>query len=179
MVHCLALPVLLPLLSLSLHGENTSDMTHIIFAAILLPATLYAAYSGYRKHHQWMPVALFVVGVTAILSAVFFIHDLYGEFAEQLLTVAGSILLIIGHIRNYRLQHVCDSQCFTAHHTDHASQSHMHTHRHAHTHHTHTHHTHTHRHVQGMQSQECCTTHALEPSRREHHVAMKTMPLEA
>jgi hypothetical protein len=180
MVHCLALPVLLPLLSLSLHGEETSDLTHIVFAAILVPATIYAAYSGYRKHHAWMPVISFAIGTAAILSAVFFIHDLYGEFAEQALTVTGSILLIFAHIRNYRLQHVCDVECFSAKQLQQTSHSHSHSRSHNHLHHhSHTHgHAHTSHHAHIEKQGECCVVHSAEHVAKEHRIAINTVPLE-
>jgi hypothetical protein len=125
MIHCLALPIILPLISVALHQDEESVLTHILFAVLIVPSTVYAAYTGYRKHHVLYPVILFTVGVVALLSAIFFVHNLYGELAEQAVTVFGGVLLIAGHLRNYHLQHTCTSECFT--HVD-SSDKHEHQH---------------------------------------------------
>lgn len=108
MVHCLALPVFLSTLPLWPVGEALHEWLHPIFALLLVPVTLTAGYAGYRKHRKlevWMWLS---VGLVGVLIAGVWGHLAPGTVAETSLTVSGSVLLIIGHWRNWRLDRCCE-----------------------------------------------------------------------
>ncbi len=178
MVHCLALPVILPLLSLSLQGAEDSLLTHSVIAALVIPATLYAAWSGYRQHRTLLPVVLFMLGASAILIGIFVAHDALGESAEQIITVFGSILLIVAHVKNYRLQHICNATCFVGEHTTSTSSTNP-THLHNHDGH------HNHEHIQkkihvhnGHCSEHCKVSHARHTV-KDTHQTIEPVAVEA
>ncbi|MFQ5571160.1 MAG: MerC domain-containing protein [Rhodothermales bacterium] len=109
-VHCLLLPVALAVLPLWPLGEALHGWLHPVFALLLVPTTVMAAVSGYRKHRQQVVVALLGTGLVAILVAGGLGYAHPGVAVETALTLCGSGLLIAGHWRNWRatLQGGCD-----------------------------------------------------------------------
>lgn len=106
-VHCLLLPAALvtvplwPALGL-IHG-----WIHFVFAAILIPITILAAFFGYRKHRRVDVLLLLGTGLAVLLAALALGHDAAGAFTETTLTLGGSGLLIAGHWRNRRTRDGC------------------------------------------------------------------------
>mgnify|MGYP000651601952 CR=1 FL=1 len=71
---------------------------------MVISSVLMAVYPHCRRHGHKDIVAFALAGVTFIVVALFFGHD-YGEVIEHGLTITGSILLIIAHIRNIKVRH--------------------------------------------------------------------------
>ncbi|MAX67543.1 MAG: hypothetical protein CME66_11460 [Halobacteriovoraceae bacterium] len=104
LVHCLATPILLLLFpATTMSGLIDSHLFHIIFAFIVVSSIFIAVYPNCHKHGHKDIIALAIIGAGLILSALF-LHDfpiIYGHG----LTMLGSILLIIAHLKNMKVRH--------------------------------------------------------------------------
>lgn len=101
LVHCLALPLLLLALPAIAGAIFASEMFHLVAAALVVPAAALAFFLGYRRHRALFPAMLGSAGVACIVAALF---PALGEPAAAAITVIGSLLLIGGHIVNWRLR---------------------------------------------------------------------------
>jgi|SRR5690554_3442720 len=97
-LHCLLLPVILPLLSLiglSFLGEELLERM-ILGTSIVVG--LIALFSGMRKHTRFYPLVLLIAG-----GFVYWHKDSLGEMAEPLIIFIGAGLIIAAHWVNLRL----------------------------------------------------------------------------
>lgn len=101
LVHCLALPLLLLALPILVGTVFESDVFHILAAALVVPAAALAFLLGYRRHRTASPALLGAVGVVCIVAALL---PGWSEGAASAITVAGSLVLIGGHVVNWRLR---------------------------------------------------------------------------
>lgn len=113
LVHCLVVPVtvsLLPALPLSglLH-----DLAHPVLTVLILPTVVLAVR---RARHDKAIIRLLGGGFTLILAAWIVAHEWLGPVWETGLTLAGSVLLIWGHARNFRHHQVCKNPNHEHHH---------------------------------------------------------------
>lgn len=118
-VHCLLVPVVLATLPLWPLASVLHGWLHPVIALILVPTTLVATVSGYRKHRRKRIVALLMLGLAVVLAAGGwgFVHP--GAVVETAMTLAGSGLLVTGHWRNWRADRCCDEAVACTTHTDH------------------------------------------------------------
>ena len=98
LIHCLLLPWMAVLLPVTLLMYESA---HVWLFMALAPAAAIAGWSGFRAHHQQLPGTLMAAGVMLVGGAGF---APINESLEVSLTVAGSFLLIAGHIHNGRLK---------------------------------------------------------------------------
>ena len=105
LVHCLALPLLiasLPALSTML---SIPESFHIWVLAFAAPAAALALWQGRQKHGAVYPLLLGVVGLVLLATGALLVGQ---TAAETPVTVAGSLVLSLAHIANWRLRHTCD-----------------------------------------------------------------------
>jgi hypothetical protein len=100
-VHCLLLPLLIPLVPM--FGMLASDSVHEWLVALLAAPALLAAWSGHRRHGRGELVVLFVFGVLMLLVAAWFAE----EGTETALTLIGGAVLISAHGINRYLCRTC------------------------------------------------------------------------
>jgi hypothetical protein len=110
LVHCLVLPIVLPLLTMTADAAE-NPVVHLVLALLILPTTLWAARHGYTHHRNAVIVALLAaggliitIGLLAGVELGVMLH-LSGEAVERVLTVIGSVLLVSGHWRNWQYEH--------------------------------------------------------------------------
>ena len=101
LVHCLSLPLLLLALPVIAGTFFESERFHILAAALVVPAAALAFRFGYRRHRSLRPALFGLAGVACIVAALF---PMLGEPAAAAITAIGSLLLIGGHIFNWRLR---------------------------------------------------------------------------
>ena len=97
LIHCLGLPwlaVLLPVTPL------LDESTHLYLFLLLAPIAIFAAWQGLRRHGICKSAFLLCLGLVLVGVAVFMPLS---ESREIVVTLAGSLLLISGHILNSRL----------------------------------------------------------------------------
>lgn len=107
--HCLALPLLLglvpvmvPLASI-LHGPG---WLHWLLIALALPVSGWALWRGLAIHHDYWPLAMAAAGF-ALMAAGALAH--HAGVAEQILSVAGGLVVALAHGRNWALQRLAAS----------------------------------------------------------------------
>jgi len=101
LVHCLALPLLLLALPVIAETIFASEKFHVVAAALVVPAAALAFLLGYRRHRALFPAMLGSAGVICIVAALF---PVLGKPAAAAVTTLGSLLLIGGHLVNWRLR---------------------------------------------------------------------------
>ncbi|WP_183029990.1 MerC domain-containing protein [Altericroceibacterium spongiae] len=98
LIHCLALPLLLLILPGILGVFAASEGFHLAAFLLVAPAAFIAFWLGYRRHGAIVPALTGLAGVICLAAALLpRLHDW-----ETLITVAGSLLLVTGHIWNWR-----------------------------------------------------------------------------
>jgi hypothetical protein len=109
LIHCLITPfilVLFPSFKLAFFGH---EAFHQIFGVIVVSSVLMAVYPQCRKHGHKDIIGWAIAGVVFIMGGIFLGHDL-GEGIEHGLTITGSVLLIVAHIKNIKVRHgKCES----------------------------------------------------------------------
>ena len=106
LVHCLLLPVLVPLLPL-LSGVVESESVHEWLLVFLTVCAVLAFVPGYRAHRAWSVVGFGVVGVL-LLAGGALAHDLpVLSGLDTPLTILGGLVLISTHLVNLRLCRRC------------------------------------------------------------------------
>ena len=101
-MHCLLAPVtviLLPVFGLTVSQE---EILHEIFLYLIVPSAIIAITMGCRKHKDYNVAILATIGIILLLYAVV-THDTNTEQTVKLLTLAGSALVVISHLRNFSL----------------------------------------------------------------------------
>ena len=109
-LHCLALPLALIAGSSFTALWFADELFHQLLVFLVLPTSIVALMLGCKKHKTWSVLAWGFSGVCVLAIAALFAHDLVGESGEKILTVIGSILVVVGHVLNFRLcrSDVCD-----------------------------------------------------------------------
>ena len=102
MIHCLLMPSFLILTSGFLALSIDNELIHRVFLIIVLPVSLYALITGYQNHKIFSYLYLGISGLWLLFFAVFFGEGVFGEFAEKLLTLIGSIIVATSHYKNYK-----------------------------------------------------------------------------
>ncbi len=103
-LHCLVMPVLLAMLPLWPNLDVAHTWLHPAFAVALVPVTLFALWGAFRAGRSRSISLLLSSGLVLVVGALF-VPDASGHLAETVLTLLGSLLLIAGHLTNWRAAH--------------------------------------------------------------------------
>jgi len=111
-LHCLMLPLILAWLPTFASGLE-SEAFHLSLLALIIPISAFALVVGCKEHKRQRVLAMGGMGLVLLVSAVFVEDYSWGELAEKILTVSGSLLITVAHILNFRLckQHANDCEC--------------------------------------------------------------------
>ena len=102
-LHCLLLPVLLAAgtaLSATFLGD---EAFHKSLLWLIIPAAVLAFGIGCRRHKDRLVLTLALIGLVGLVLAGTVLHDLLGEDYERIATLLSATLLVVAHVRNYRL----------------------------------------------------------------------------
>ncbi|MEM7541169.1 MAG: MerC domain-containing protein [Pseudomonadota bacterium] len=102
-VHCLLTPVALIIFPVLTSSLFTSEDFHFYLLWLILPTSVLAMALGCLRHKDTTVVWLGGAGLLALVLAALWGHELLGGTGERLATLTGGVLLIAGHLRNYRL----------------------------------------------------------------------------
>jgi len=98
-LHCILLPVLLPilpLLGLNFLADHAWEHVFLLFTAVLGGVALY---SGYKRYHRkTYPFILLILGVS-----IYWIKHDYSETLEPYFIFSGAALIISAHFINLKL----------------------------------------------------------------------------
>ncbi|RUO76620.1 MerC domain-containing protein [Idiomarina tyrosinivorans] len=96
-IHCLLLPLILPLLSvigLSFIGEDLLENTVLSFSIAI---GLLALFMGARKHKKWWLMLLLLGG-----AVIYSNRDIFGPWGEPVIILLGAGMIIYAHWVNLR-----------------------------------------------------------------------------
>jgi hypothetical protein len=100
LVHCLFAPSLIILSYSSLALTIESELIHKVILLLTIPVSIFAISLGYKNHSNNSIIYTGIAGLTILISALL-IGENFGENAELILTMIGSLLVIYCHYRNY------------------------------------------------------------------------------
>ena len=112
-VHCVLLPMIFLIAPYSFLASHEFHEALIYF---ILPCALIAFVLGCRRHKDIKVAAMGTFGIILLGSALL-MHDIFHsdqhseEFTTVLITVLGSILLVLSHLRNRKLCMQEDYSC--------------------------------------------------------------------
>jgi drug/metabolite transporter (DMT)-like permease len=102
-LHCLAVPFAVALLPTFATINLEGDAFHLWMLIAVIPTSLLALSMGCKKHRDYRVLLLGITGLSLLILAAFFDHDLLGESAETAVTVLGACIIVAGHLLNHRL----------------------------------------------------------------------------
>jgi carbon starvation protein CstA len=102
-IHCLLLPFFLAWLPTAVALTVESESFHLVMILLVLPLSLFALFVGCKAHKRYRVLVLGFIGLFLLLLAIFLGHDVLGEMGEKILTVIGSLFIVVGHLQNYHL----------------------------------------------------------------------------
>jgi len=104
-LHCLLMPVALSLLPMWSTLQAVHAWVHPALLVLMLPVVGGALHRARHTGHVGT-AALLGLGFLTLVAA-WWGHDLWGAAGERIGTVAGSALLIAGHVLNWRRHRAC------------------------------------------------------------------------
>ena len=110
-IQCLAFPMLIVMLPSVAALPLDDEAFHVWMVLAVIPTSVYALTMGCKQHKRYRLLILGLFGLMFLLSAVFPGEHQISEFWEKVLTVAGAVIIALGHCWNYRL---CRHQDFCA-----------------------------------------------------------------
>lgn len=99
LAHCLALPLLLLILPGTLAVFARSSAVHLSIFLLVAPFAFVALGLGYRRHRRPLAGILGMLGIACLGAALV---PALGEPTARIITVIGSLLLVTGHVLNWR-----------------------------------------------------------------------------
>ncbi|GAA4883152.1 MerC domain-containing protein [Ferrimonas pelagia] len=110
LIHCLAVPLFL-LLGMAVPSLLMSEeLFHEMMLFAVVPLSSVAFFLGCRKHRNLSVLAYGLSGLATLIFAALWMHDLGGHDAETAMTLVGTSLMVIAHLKNYRLCRRCECQ---------------------------------------------------------------------
>ena len=109
--------------------EFIHEWSHPVLAVVILPTIVQAIR---RSAHDRRIHAYLIGGFVVILTGWAVGHSVWGTLTETLFTVAGSALLIVGHVLNYRHHRVCKNALHHHHPELEHGEAEGHSHDHSH-----------------------------------------------
>jgi|TARA_B100000902_G_scaffold254849_1_gene241271 hypothetical protein len=103
LVHCLLVPSFLVFLSGYISLSYNNEFIHYAILFIAIPVSLYALITGVKNHKSFTYLYVGLSGILALVLAVTFGVQIWGEAGEKILTTIGALLVAISHFKNYRL----------------------------------------------------------------------------
>ena len=103
LVHCLLVPSFLVFLSGYITLSYNNEFIHYAILFIAIPVSLYALITGVKNHKSFTYLYVGLSGILALVLAVTFGVQIWGEVGEKILTTIGALLVAISHFKNYRL----------------------------------------------------------------------------
>ena len=110
-LHCLLLPAAIVLYPSTLGFLPGDESVHFALLFLVIPVSAYALIKGGKVHKSRKVFITGISGLLVLVAAVVLGHDIVGEIGEKILTVLGSIILIIAHVQNHLICRATDCEC--------------------------------------------------------------------
>jgi hypothetical protein len=101
-IHCLFLPVIIsvfPAIGSTAFGEESFHMWLLI---CVIPLSLVALTMGCKQHKNWLVAILGFIGISILVFAAAYGHELLGHDGERIVTLIGVSTIALGHLQNYK-----------------------------------------------------------------------------
>ncbi len=98
-LHCLALPLLTSILPFTEASHENERLFHVLMAVMIVPLGLWAFLRGYRIHKRLRLTLIGFVGLGLVLVGLLGDDHAHGTWWTSL----GSVVLMLSHLRNWRL----------------------------------------------------------------------------
>ena len=103
LLHCLVTPLLVVLFPVVVGTFLTQESFHWVLLLWVLPTSVSAIWIGCRRHKDRSVFLMVSAGLAVLCAAVLWGNALGGEAGEKGATVVGSLAMVAGHWRNFRL----------------------------------------------------------------------------
>ena len=103
MVHCLALPLIVAALPALATILTLPAAFHFWLLAFAIPTAALALLRGRSQHGAWWPTVAGAAGLALLATGALMPESA----AETVVTVSGSLLLVLAHVANWRLRRAC------------------------------------------------------------------------
>jgi len=110
-LHCLLLPAAIVLYPYTLGFLPGDESVHFALLFLVIPISAYALVKGGKVHKSRKVFITGISGLLVLVAAVVLGHDMLGEIGEKILTVLGSIIVIIAHVQNHLICRATDCEC--------------------------------------------------------------------
>ena len=110
-LHCLLLPAAIVLYPSTLSFLPGDESVHFALLFVVIPISAYALIKGGKVHKSRKVFITGISGLIVLVAAVVLGHDIVGEIGEKILTVLGSMIVIIAHIKNHLICRATDCEC--------------------------------------------------------------------
>jgi hypothetical protein len=106
LIHCILMPLILPLLPLFGLVTRHGFLFHIVMAAIIGVVAYFAFRNGYKKHKVMFPPTIGFMGVLSLFVGGL-AELIHVDSIALVTTICGSILLVTAHYFNHKLSCSC------------------------------------------------------------------------
>ena len=110
-LHCLLLPAAIVLYPSTLGFLPGDESVHFALLFLVIPISAYSLVKGGKVHKSRKVFIVGISGLLVLVAAVVLGHDMLGEIGEKILTVLGSIIVIIAHVQNHLICRATDCEC--------------------------------------------------------------------
>ena len=110
-LHCLLMPAAIVLYPTALGFVPDNESVHFALLFVVIPISAYALIKGGKVHKNLKVFITGISGLLVLVAAVILGHDMLGEIGEKTLTVLGSVIVIIAHIKNHLICRATDCEC--------------------------------------------------------------------
>ena len=108
---CLLLPAAIVLYPSTLGFLPGDESVHFALLFVVIPISAYALIKGGKVHKSRKVFITGISGLLVLVAAVVLGHDIVGEIGEKILTILGSIIVIIAHVQNHLICRATDCEC--------------------------------------------------------------------
>ena len=102
-MHCLLTPLLIVVLPSIMAVQLENEAFHRVLLIAVIPTSIFSLLIGCKQHKYYRLLAIGLVGLLFLISAIFMEDLAHGEILEKALTITGACILAVGHYLNFRL----------------------------------------------------------------------------
>lgn len=103
LIHCILPPLLMLFIPMNTFSFLEAEGVHGALSVVVVLSIIVAIYPTCKKHEHRDILIIASLGILFVVGAAFITH--FNETLHIVLTMIGSILLIIAHVKNIKVRH--------------------------------------------------------------------------